>query len=221
MGAHLAVGELSLLNLLRAVPGLSQIRSFFRFALFVQLAVAGLAALALERLLHGVQRRFGKKRALAGIAALALLAVVEIRPAMGKIQPLPPLDLELPWLEWVVESTETGDVLAFVPFPEGRSSRAYLGTSQWMYWQMRHWRPMVNGYSGFFPARFRELKKTMRSFPSESSLDALAAAGVRYCIVHRAFLSRAPAPEPGGRHRLVPVFRDDRHALDVFELRGP
>lgn len=219
LGARLGVGELSLLSLLRAVPGLSQIRSFFRFALFVQLAVAALAALGLELLLRESRRRLGGRKAVAVVAAVALLAVIEIRPAMGEIQPLPPLDLELPWLEWVEGSTEPGDVLAFVPFPAGRSSRAYLGTSQWMYWQMRHGRPMVNGYSGFFPQHFRRLKEVMGSFPSPRSLAALHGAGVRYVIVHRAFLDRAPAPDPAGPYRLEPVFHDPRHALDVFELR--
>ena len=218
-GARLEIADRSLADAIRAVPGLSQIRSFFRFALFAQLAIVGLAAGALHLLHEKARQRLPKPWGSALVAAVALLAVVEMRPAMGPIAPLPRLDLELPWLEWVESSTEAGDVLAFVPFPEGRTSRDYLGTSQWMYWQLRHWRPMVNGYSGYFPARFRALKKTMESFPSTAALRALHDAGVRYCIVHRRVIESSPAPDPNGPIQLVPRFQDEKHALAIFELR--
>ena len=105
-----------------------------------------------------------------------------------------------------------------MPFPEGRTSRDYLGTSQWMYWQIRHWRPMVNGYSGFFPEPFRDLKKAMETFPSNGALRALSDAGVRYCIVHRSVIAASPAPDPDGPVRLASVFRDEEHGLAIFEL---
>ena len=211
-GPRLALAGFSVTDLLRFLPGLSQLRSYFRFALFVQLAVVALAALGLELARREARRRFPGIRSHLIVATLALVTVFEIRPAMGEIQPLPPLDLDLPWLDWILESTEPDDVLAFVPFPEGRSSRDYLATAQWMYWQARHWRPMVNGYSGFFPERFRKLKKNMQAFPSEKALSALRQAGVRYCIVHRAFMKGAPPPG------LTPVFEDPQHALSIFAI---
>ena len=213
-GPGFAVGGVSPVDSLRSLPALSQLRSYFRFALFVQLAIAGLAALGLELIHRSAKRRLAGIRSHLVVAALALVAILEVRPAMGKIQPLPPLDLDLPWLAWILDSTDPDDVLAFVPFPEGRSSADYLGTAQWMYWQTRHWRPMVNGYSGFFPERFRRLKKTMQSFPSDQALSALRQAGVRYCVVHRAFMKAAPPSE------LIPVFEDPQHALVVFEIRA-
>ncbi|MEM6794854.1 MAG: hypothetical protein AAF725_12815 [Acidobacteriota bacterium] len=221
LGGHLAVGPLSLLDLLRPLPGLSQIRSFFRFALFAQLAVVGLAALGLHLLAEAAARRLGGRALLAAqgaVLALAALAVLEIRPAMGPVEELPPLSSDLPWLNWILEESAPEDVLAFVPFPDGRSARAYLGTGQWMYWQMSHWRPMVNGYSGFFPADFRSLKKAMQTFPDRASLEALGQAGVRFCIVHRAYMAQAQAPDPAAPLALVPRFQDEQHALAIFEL---
>lgn len=219
-GANLAIAGFSLADALRTLPGLAQIRSYFRFALFSQLAVAALAAGALQLLLEQVKRRTTNLRASLVVASVALLAVVEMRPVMGEIEPLPPLDLELPWLDWIERETASDDPLAFVPFPRERSARAYLGTSQWMYWQLRHWRPMVNGYSGFFPASFRELKKTMETFPSTPSLLALRDAGVRYAIVHRRVIEQSPPPDPEGPVRLVQRFRDEQHALAIFELQS-
>lgn len=211
--------EDSVLAALRTVPGLAQVRSWFRFALFVQLAVCVLAALGLEGLGRRLARRVDTRVASGLVLGLAVLAAIEVRPVMGPIQPLPSLRMDLPWLAWVLESTEPDDVLAFVPFPDGRSSEDYLGTTQWMYWQIRHWRPMVNGYSGFFPAEFRRLKRAMKDFPSVEALEALAERGVRFCIVHRAFADLpAEVGEGDGLLRLRRVFRDRTHALDVFEL---
>ncbi|MEM7052632.1 MAG: hypothetical protein AAF604_23415 [Acidobacteriota bacterium] len=225
-GGHFKILGLSVADVLRALPGFGQIRSFFRFALFGQLAVAVLAAGTLQWLLEESRRRLGtgtwlkQVRAAAPVAALALLAVLEMRPTPGKIEPLPPLDLELPWLTWIEEQTSSEEVLAFLPFPPGRSVADYASTSQAMYWQQRHWRPMVNGYSGFFPRRFRALKETMKSFPSEQSLAALSDAGVRYCIVPRFVIEASPAPDPESAITLELVFRDEQHEMAIFALRG-
>lgn len=220
LGPHLAIAGFSVIDLLRALPGGEQIRSFFRFALFVQLAVTGLAALGLQRTLDTLRPRLGYRGALALTSGLALLAMVELRLDVGSVQPLPALDLDLPWITWIEENTEADTALAFVPFPEGRGSADYLGTTQWMYWQTRHWRPMVNGYSGFFPAEFRRLKNVMQTFPSQASLVALRDAGVEYCIVHRAFLPSAPSPSRSPiSPRLALAFQDTRHSLDIYELR--
>ncbi|MEM8960027.1 MAG: hypothetical protein AAGD38_00990 [Acidobacteriota bacterium] len=216
LGANASLGGISPASVLRTLPGLEQLRSYFRFALFVQLAVAGCVVLAVEMSMRAW--RIESRRLWAGVLVLALLAVFELRPTMGTIQPLPPLDLDLPWLTYIETSTDADAVLAFVPFPPGRTARDYVGTAQWMYWQMRHWRPMVNGYSGFFPSDFRALKKRMESFPSSDSLDALAEAGVTHIIVHRAFVSPDRMSELTGR--LDNVFADDPHALDIYTLQS-
>lgn len=67
-------------------------------------------------------------------------------------------------------------------YPEGKR----------MYASALHRRPLVNGYSGFTPARQMRLAEQMKNFPDEASLTALrelGRQGVRYVIVH--------AGEPG------------------------
>jgi hypothetical protein len=62
-------------------------------------------------------------------------------------------------------------------FPE--TKRLYASTLGW--WGL------VNGYSGFTPARQMELDQALADFPTEGALDALralGAAGVRYLVVH-------------------------------------
>ena len=224
-GGHLGAFGLSLADILRELPGLGQIRSFFRFALFAQLAVAALAAGALQFLLDELGARLGNRSkvqhtfAVASVAALALVAVFEMPPSRAPIQPLPPLNMELGWLTWIEENTAPDDVLAFLPFPRGRSVQDYSATSQWLYWQQRHWRPMVNGYSGFFPSRFRRLKEAMESFPSERSLVALKEIGVRYCLVPRNVIEASPPPDPEAAVTLELVFRDEQFNVAIFALR--
>ena len=221
-GGHLAIGSLTLPDVLAPIPGLGQIRSFFRFALFAQLALAALAAVGLQLLFERATRRFEGRRLIAPalIALVALPTALEMRPDPTPIEPLPPLDLQLPWIDWIESSTSEHEIFAFLPFPEGRSAGDYLGTSQWMFWQIRHWRPMVNGYSGFFPKRFKKIKKTMQDFPSSESLAELQDAGVRYCVVPRAYIEASPPPDPDSPIQLDLVFRDEEHELAIFELRS-
>ena len=69
----------------------------------------------------------------------------------------------------------------------------YTGTkresveSKRMYASVVHWRPLVNGYSGFTPERQLALADQLTDFPDDASIAALRALGqqgVRYVIVH-------------------------------------
>jgi uncharacterized protein YjeT (DUF2065 family) len=48
-----------------------------------------------------------------------------------------------------------------------------------------HWKPMLNGYSGFMPERYRRMAEAMRTFPNPPTTDLLRAAGVTHVIIHR------------------------------------
>lgn len=211
-------GGLSLHGVLSALyPGFSQLRSPFRFAVFVQLAVALLAAGALDAV--WVSRRWPALGRGSLVLCLVILATFEIRSARQALLPIPSLEVRLPWIEWVESRTPPDAVLAFLPFPKGRSSRDYLETVLWMFWQMRHGRPMVNGYSGFFPRPFRELKAVLEDFPQGGSLEMLAQRGVRYCVILRdAFVPSDLAFVRNRRHRLHAVFADDVAGVDIYEI---
>jgi hypothetical protein len=203
-------------GLIGLVPGASHVRSPFRFAVFAQLVAVFLAALGLEATLARVRHR--SARGLAA-ATLAALVVCEVRPAAARLQPLPPLETAVPWIDGIQARTEPEDVLAFLPFPAGRSALDYLETSQWMFWQMRHGRRMVNGYSGFFPERFLSLKSAMQRFPDARSIRALAERGVRYVVVPRFVAGRSAveaASDPP--HRLRWHFGDESNGIDVYSL---
>ena len=48
-----------------------------------------------------------------------------------------------------------------------------------------HWQPLLNGYSGFFPASYFEMLAAAESFPDAAFFDAIKARGVRYLLVHQ------------------------------------
>jgi len=222
LGPHGALGSFSSYDMFRTLlPGYGQMRALFRFAVVPQLVVTLLSACGIQACLNF---RPGERSARINPApwialGLALFAIADLRPRMGPIQPLPPLTLDLAWVEWIEEETPESAVLAFLPFPTGRSSADYLGTTQWMYWQMRHGRKMVNGYSSFFPQSFRDLKGEMAGFPSEAALDLLAEHGVGYIVVHRAFFPRRLDDSTTAPERLTYLAGDDATGIDIYRLR--
>ena len=206
--------------LVSAVPGYAQLRSPFRFAVFVELMVALLATAGGLAFIHARARLPLVWRSLA-VLLLGALAAMEIRPTQQHLLPIPNLEAQLPWLAWVESETSPGDALAFLPFPQGRGVEDYMETTQWMFWQMRHRRPTVNGYSGFFPRRFRELKAALEHFPDARSLEHRAKRGVRYYVVLRGVYPEDDIEAVAiSTHRLRRVFGDDVAKLDVYELVG-
>lgn len=219
LGPH--AGALSPYTLMHAVvPGFASLRSLFRLSVLVQIGIVGLAAFGLHEIVRSLARRKTQRHLVWVVGTvLALLVVGEQWPRGGPIQLLPPADAEPPWLRWVQTLTDKDDVFAFLPFPRGRSTRDYTVTAQWMYWQTAHWRPMVNGYSGYFPASFRQLKRRLRDFPSPQGLAALAERGTRYCVVLRA--QSPPSAMLATRtasHELRAAYHDPPGVLDIYEI---
>ena len=53
-----------------------------------------------------------------------------------------------------------------------------------MYFSLWHWSPMVNGYSGFIPKSYAELRKEMVTFPSDEAVAALRRRGVNRVTIN-------------------------------------
>ena len=56
-----------------------------------------------------------------------------------------------------------------------------------------HWRPLMNGYSGYTPGAYREYAATFWYFPQEHAIQAMRRAGVTHVMVHPA--GSAPRPK--------------------------
>ena len=92
-----------------------------------------------------------------------------------------------------------------------------------------HWKPLVNGYSGFRPPRYDEMARLIATFPSVPAIVRLQALGVRHVVVHTA---RYPEPDAirqalaglERRPELVLVAQEGPDQLyrvsDVIQTRG-
>jgi len=57
-----------------------------------------------------------------------------------------------------------------------------------------HWRPLMNGYSGYTPATYNAVAEVFWYFPREYAIDAMRKAGVTHVMVHPTrFGSEGPA----------------------------
>src|SRR5262249_11675681 len=62
---------------------------------------------------------------------------------------------------------------------------------EFTYMSTFHWFPLVNGYSGNYPASYLARLERLRGFPDGTSLLQLRLDGVRYVVVHVAHYSAA------------------------------
>ena len=159
--------------LFRAVPLLQAIRAPVRFGYLVVLATAMLAGFgALE-----LRRRLSAKAWPPAVAVLLVLAVVEPLAAPLSLTPFGGID---PIYDRI--ASEPGGVLAELPLPD---PRAVFHNARYMLNATRHWRPMLNGYSGFVPGSYQQHFTALDRFPQASAVAALQQLGVTLVVVHR------------------------------------
>ncbi len=216
-------------------PGMAMARNVYRFVVFSQMGIVLLAAISLNGLRqllwsHREADVSPKMKLLASAAwwrqgltasllVVGILAVMEVWPDWQHLFELPSDEENQAWITWVRTHTPPDAALACVPFPKGGNAKAYFGTTVWMYYGMRHHRPLVNGYSGFFPERFLTLKLAMAAFPFVDSLNLLEASGTRYCIVFRGTIRRQEIEhDPQVAKRLKWRFSDNHAEIDIYEL---
>jgi hypothetical protein len=81
---------------------------------------------------------------------------------------------------------ERAAVVAELPFP---IPQQWFINAAYMVNSTKHWRPMLNGYSGFRPPSYEKSYEAARGFPSDESLILLHERGVTHVVVHeRAFV---------------------------------
>jgi hypothetical protein len=94
----------------------------------------------------------------------------------------------------------------------------------YMFWSTRHWRPLINGYSGYAPRDYEETVARMRTFPDGAAIARLRALNVGHILIHEYYytekertalmlaMARSPDVIPLGR------YRDWIGTTQVFEL---
>jgi hypothetical protein len=170
------------------MPVFAGLRAPARLGIFVVMFLAILAGAGYTALHQSVPR--AARRALPVLFAGVLLAEYFVAPLT-----LVPYENEPPPLYEFVARLPAGAVAEF-PLPErlpGPDPRyAYMSTF--------HWKPLVNGYSGYYPPSYLRQIGRLRSFPDRDSIGALRRIGVAYVIVHVP-ADEPPEPESSGSTR--------------------
>jgi len=182
-----------------AIPLLQMIRAVHRIAQLTLLMVAVLAAFGLVAL----ARRWGRAKPWPAAAVLIIAAVnaEALRAPIGYVwfDGVPPV--------YDVLAAERTAVVAELPFP--MPSQWFLN-SPYMVNSTRHWRPLLNGYSGFRPASYEKAYAATRGFPSNESLLALSELGVTHVVIHRREANVPAGDDPYGNVNSIRlVGRDD------------
>jgi hypothetical protein len=154
------------------LPLLQAIRAISRFGYLGIVGVAGLAGfgvVALRRLVPAAAWPF---------VATGLIAIAALEPLAA------PLELTrfdgIPAI-YTLPAHEHDAVVVEIPFPDGRRAQAH---AEYMLNSTAHWRPILNGYSGFQPNSFYKNADALSNFPDLTSIAALRALRVSHVFVH-------------------------------------
>jgi hypothetical protein len=148
------------------------IRVSARFGMLVMLTISVLAGYGASRMMARVRRPAAR------IACMLVLTAGLMIDGWLRVDTLPMWEAPPP----VYTSLPRAAVL--FEFPVHPEPERFSENLPYMYFSMWHWRPMVNGYSGFNPREYAVTAQRTRGFPAPSALDYLRAAGVTHVTVH-------------------------------------
>ena len=150
------------------------LRAPSRASIFFLLFLGALAA----RAAGAVSERFKtKSRRTTVAAAFVALVLVEYWSAPMRLIPYPNRS---PLFEFLAGLPP--GVVAEFPVPRLESLPA--DDARYLYLSTFHWKPIVNGYSGYYPPTYIERLIKLKAFPSPNGMRQLRWDKVRYIIVH-------------------------------------
>lgn len=193
-----------------AIPLLQGIRATVRFGFLVLAMVAALAAFGLAAARARLVARPRLRLALSA-AALCLVSIEAARVPVGytAARTVPTVYRFL--------ADEPDAVVVELPMFIGDD---VFRNARYMLHSTRHWRPLVNGYSGFTPASFQAHWDAMRAFPDQAALDYLRLLGVTHIFVHANWFAEQHGEERLARIPSTPGLRLllDGGNLTIYEL---
>lgn len=172
------------------------LRAAARFGYLYLLAVALFAAWGVAAL----ERRWSSRPRVALGVIVAALAVVTVEAWQGPVRVEP--FTRVPAIYSIVADAPDPVRLVELPFypPD-----AIFANAEYVFNSTAHWRPLMNGYSGFTPDSYRRRSETFWFFPEERAFDAIRHEGATHVIVH---LSRFSPQEVADIERALAQHRD-------------
>ena len=176
------------------LPPLLGLRAPSRFGILAIFALAALAGIGWSTLRERLHPRW-RTAAAVGLLTLATLESLHA--------PIPYRELTRDeWYPPIYRTLETAPPgpIAELPLPH---SGFFHENARYLLASTQHWRPILNGFGGFYPASYAEAVRRLAAFPSDNSVDYLQSVGVQTVIVHgsrlRTFQLRRLLAEADGR----------------------
>ena len=155
-------------------PPAQGLRAAARFGNLFLLAMAILAGLGFA----GLRQTYSSRRwqVAAAIAAIVLVNIEALRA---------PYEYRrfdgIPGIYQLLAAETEPVVLVETPF---YPAHAAFQNAEYLLNSTAHWRPLMNGYSGYTPASYRRVAWTFWNFPREDAIEAMRHAGVTHFTVH-------------------------------------
>lgn len=156
-------------------PPLAGLRAASRFGVLFILGAAVLGGLGLAALRRGPRGRAPA----AAVAAAALVLGVNLEAVRApfvyaEFRGIPPI--------YDLLAREPGRVvLVEVPF---YPAEAVFENAEYVLNSTAHWHPLMNGYSGYTPASYREYAEVFWHFPAAAAVKAMRGAGATHLVLH-------------------------------------
>jgi len=149
--------------------------------------------------------------------AIALLVLVNIESLRAPIQYTPFTGIPGVYAQIAREPGRV--VVAEVPF---WTRDAIFQNAEYELGSTAHWRPLMNGYSGYAPESYDRYAEAFWLFPADMAIAAMRDAGVTHVVVHTSRFSddenrQTIALEERGVLELVAISRD----LRLYRLKRP
>lgn len=189
-------------SLVKVIPGLEQVRNVFRFGYFAQLSLVLLAAQGVLgiggwiagrslRLAEGSGSRKGGRWLWVGLGLLAMIAALDPWPPRAVLGRGPDVAAHADWAEQLRRAIPPGSPIhgrgvLCLPMAAGNDVRDFEVSTQWMLIGSLHQQWLVNGYSGFFPPQYFEIRsKILSSGMTREIVEQLVTEGVGWIVVDR------------------------------------
>jgi hypothetical protein len=194
-------------------PGFNGMRVPARFTALELVGGSMLAAWGVSTLLERWRRH-------SGLLTAGILATLLFEYQTSSLDRFFPEKPVIPTVHRWLAKAPAGTVLV-LPIHEGEE---IVAESLYMYYSTFHFRPMVNGYSGWWPNDYWEVVGRLRHFPTARSLRFLRErVPVRYVVIHYGRISEPKrrnlaASMERYRERMPERFRDgDDCVYEILE----
>jgi hypothetical protein len=176
------------------VPAFDGLRAPARAGIFVIFFLGVLAAYGQTALERAAGRR--ARPVLAVMIPVLLLLEYWVAPIPLIAYPTAPPPLYV-WL-----AQQPSGIVAEFPMPQ---RNVFAGQdARFEYMSTFHWMPLLNGYSGYYPASYINRLDRLDNMPDDAALESLIGEGVRYVIVHTSLY------QPNGAAAVISALR--RHS---------